>query len=95
MWNFIKNLNFVSTPWKIIILLGKCVGDHIYILRKYIWFSIPVPKIKFDPPPQGKNASQILGFSLKSINLDRCGNLNEKFNCGMYIPLNDDKHQMV
>ena len=20
------------------------------------WFSVPVPKIKFDPPPQGKNA---------------------------------------
>ena len=26
------------------------------VLRKNIWFSIPVPKIKFDPPPQGKNA---------------------------------------
>ena len=26
------------------------------ILRKSIWFSIPIPKIKFDPPPEGKNA---------------------------------------
>ena len=25
------------------------------VLRINIWFSIPVPKIKFDPPPQGKN----------------------------------------
>ena len=25
-------------------------------LRKNIWFSLPVPKIKFDPPSQGKNA---------------------------------------
>ena len=24
--------------------------------RKNIWFSLPIPKIKFDPPPQGKNA---------------------------------------
>ena len=23
-------------------------------LRINIWFSVPVPKIKFDPPPQGK-----------------------------------------
>ena len=26
------------------------------ILRINIWFSVPVPKIKFDPPPQGKSA---------------------------------------
>ena len=26
------------------------------VLRINIWFSIPVPKIKFDPPPQGKSA---------------------------------------
>ena len=25
-------------------------------LRKNIWFLLPVPKIKFDPPSQGKNA---------------------------------------
>ena len=30
--------------------------DMAGVLRKNIWFSIPVPKIKFDPPPQGKNA---------------------------------------
>ena len=26
------------------------------VLRKNIWFSLPIPKIKFDPPSQGKNA---------------------------------------
>ena len=26
------------------------------VLRKNIWFSLPIPKIEFDPPPQGKNA---------------------------------------
>ena len=26
------------------------------VLRINIWFSVPVPKIKFEPPPQGKNA---------------------------------------
>ena len=26
------------------------------VLRKNIWFSLLVPKIRFDPPPQGKNA---------------------------------------
>ena len=25
------------------------------VLGKYIWFSLFIPKIKFDPPPQGKN----------------------------------------
>ena len=112
--NFIKNLSFVSTPWKIIIPLGNSVGGpyvgytnpswwvmifffvpkcHFLTiwwknltaiggLRKYIWFSIPVPKIKFDPPPTREKCfgDQILGSSLKSINLDRCGNLIEKFN---------------
>ena len=24
--------------------------------RINIWFSVPAPKIKFDPPPQGKSA---------------------------------------
>ena len=27
-----------------------------------IWFSIPVPKIKFDPPPQGKNALVLIFY---------------------------------
>ena len=26
------------------------------VLRKSIWFSVSVPKIKIDPPPEGKNA---------------------------------------
>ena len=26
------------------------------VLRKNIWFSLPIPKIKFDPPEQGENA---------------------------------------
>ena len=25
-------------------------------LRINIWFSVPVPNIEFDPPPQGKSA---------------------------------------
>ena len=51
------------------------------VLRKYIWFSIPVPKIKFDPPQQGKNVLVFkFRFFIKSINLDRCRNLIEEFN---------------
>ena len=30
--NFIEKLNFVSTPWKIKIPLGKSVGDHIWAI---------------------------------------------------------------
>ena len=30
------------------------------VLRINIWFSIPVPKVKFDPPPQGKSALVII-----------------------------------
>ena len=26
------------------------------VFRKDIWFSLLIPKIKLDPPPQGKNA---------------------------------------
>ena len=26
------------------------------VLRKNICYSLPIPKNKFDPPPQGKNA---------------------------------------
>ena len=26
------------------------------VLRKNIWFSVSIPEIKFEPPPQGKNA---------------------------------------
>ena len=35
------------------------------VLRKNIWFSLPIPKIKFDPPAQGKNA---LVFIFQVIN---------------------------
>ena len=35
--NFIKKLNFVGTPWKIIIPLGNSVGAHIYRSYKSIW----------------------------------------------------------
>ena len=31
--NFIKKLNFVSTPWKVIIPLGNSVGDHIWVIQ--------------------------------------------------------------
>ena len=36
------------------------------VIRKYIWFSLPIPKIKLDPPPQGKKCFgvHILGPSL-------------------------------
>ena len=26
------------------------------VLRINMWLSVPIPKIKFEPPPQGKNA---------------------------------------
>ena len=43
----------------------------IHVLNIIVWFFLPVPKKKFDPPPQGKIVGvQILGSSLKSINLD-------------------------
>ena len=51
------------------------------VLRKNIWFSIPVPKIKFDPSPQGKMLWCLYFRScIKSINLDRCRNFIKKFN---------------
>ena len=31
--NFVKKLNFVSTPWKVIIPLGNSVGDHIWVIQ--------------------------------------------------------------
>ena len=30
------------------------------VLRINIWFSVPVPKIKFDPPLQGKSALELI-----------------------------------
>ena len=82
--NFVEKLNFVYTPWKIIILLGHSVGNmghtnpsgwvmiffmpkcHFLtiwcknliaagVLRKNTWFSVPVPKIKFDSPSTREN----------------------------------------
>ena len=32
------------------------------VLRINIWFSVPVPKIKFDPTPQQKNAQKNIIF---------------------------------
>ena len=51
------------------------------VLRKNIWFSIPVPKIKFDPPPEGKMlwCSYFKSF-IKSTNFSRCGNFIKKWN---------------
>ena len=48
--------------WVMILFTPKCHILRIWlknliadgVLRKTIWFSIPVPKIKFDPQPQGK-----------------------------------------
>ena len=34
--NFIKKLNFVSTPWKIIIPLGNSVGVHIWVIQIHL-----------------------------------------------------------
>ena len=31
--NFVKKLNFVSTPWKVIIPLENSVGDHIWVIQ--------------------------------------------------------------
>ena len=47
------------------------------VLRINIWFSVPVPKIKFDPPPQGKSAFK---FFLKLTNFCNCGNFVKKLN---------------
>ena len=34
--NFIEKLNFVSTPWKIIIPLENSVGDHIRVIEIHL-----------------------------------------------------------
>ena len=33
---FIKNLNFVSTPWKIIIPLGNSVENHMWVIQIHL-----------------------------------------------------------
>ena len=35
-------------------LMKNLIAAGVIII--IIWFSVPVPKIKFDPPPLGKNA---------------------------------------
>ena len=34
--NFIKKLNFVSTPWKIIVPLGNRIGDHMWVIQIHL-----------------------------------------------------------
>ena len=50
------------------------------VLRKYIWFSLPIPKIKFDSSPQGKmfQCSYFRSF-MKLVNFSRTENF-VKFN---------------
>ena len=37
------------------------------VLRINIWLFIPVPKIKFDPPPHGKNALGLIFYAFHKI----------------------------
>ena len=37
MGNFVEKFNFVNTSWKIIILLGNSVGDHIWVIQIQIY----------------------------------------------------------
>ena len=36
MGNFVKKLNFVSTPWKIKIPIGNSVGNHIWVIQIHL-----------------------------------------------------------
>ena len=38
------------------------------VIKINIWFSVPVPKIKFNPPPQGKNALVLIFEGFDKIN---------------------------
>ena len=58
--SFYAKVSFFENLMKNLIAAG--------VLRINIWFSVPVPKIKFDPPPQGKNA---LGAHILSPSLNR------------------------
>ena len=40
MLKFRQKLNFVSTPWKIKIPLGKSVGDHMCYTNPFEWVMI-------------------------------------------------------
>ena len=52
------------------------------VLRINIWLFIPVPKIKFDPPPHGKNALVLIFYVFHKINnfFSRYGNFVKKLN---------------
>ena len=51
------------------------------VLRKNIWFSIPIPKIKFNPPPQEKMLwCSYFRSLIQSANFSRCRNFIEKLN---------------
>ena len=59
-------MNFLYTKMS---FFDNCVEKNLTVaavLRKNIWFSLPLPKIKFDLPPEGKNGIgvHILGPSL-------------------------------
>ena len=45
---FYTKVSFFENLMKKLIVAG--------VLRINMWFSVPIPKIKFEPPPQGKNA---------------------------------------
>ena len=36
MENFIEKLNFVGTPWKVIIPLRNSVGDHMWVIQIHL-----------------------------------------------------------
>ena len=69
---FEPKCHFLTIWWKNLTAAG--------VLSKYIWFSIPVPKISLTLPHKGKMLwCSNFRFFIKLINLDRCGNLIEKF----------------
>ena len=53
----------VNTPATVKFFLQDCQKMTVAgVFMINIWFSIPVPKIKFDPPPQGKNALVLIFY---------------------------------
>ena len=85
--NFVKKLNFASTPWKIIIPLGNSVGNHIWVIQM-IFFSIWVGNDFFFCtnfsdnffPDVEISSKNILGLSLNQQFFSRCGNFIKKLN---------------
>ena len=49
---FYTKVSFFENLMKKLIVAG--------VLRINMWFSVPVPKIKFEPPPQGQNAFVVI-----------------------------------